>query len=51
MQDYASDRGFIVDDPQYLMPGSIVKNQEELLDLLEYIFREGKDDFSTTRAM
>lgn len=50
MQDYASDRGFIADDPQYLMPGSIVKNQKELLDLLEHIFREGEDDSSTCRA-
>lgn len=45
---YKEDRGFVVDDPEDLMPGVIVKNQEGLIEKIEEIF-QGKDDFSNIR--
>lgn len=46
---YEADRGFCVDDPTLLMPGAIVKTQEELLKSLEDIL-SGKDDYASKRA-
>lgn len=46
---YEKDRGFCVDDPQFLMPGIIVKDQQALLNALESIF-SGHDDSKQKRT-
>lgn len=48
IEKYKEDRGFIVDDPKFLMPGKKVKNQVELIDSLKSIF-EGVDDYKIDR--
>lgn len=44
LEIYKRDRGFIVDDPQLLMPGQLIKNQETLLNALQDILN-GKDKY------
>lgn len=44
LEIYKKDRGFIVDDPQLLMPGQLIKNQEALLNALQDILNE-KDKY------
>lgn len=46
---YEADRGFCVDDPTLLMPGAVVKTQEELSKALVDIL-SGKDDYAFKRA-
>lgn len=48
IEKYKEDRGFIIDDPEFLMPGKKVKNQIELIDSLKSIF-EGVDDYRIDR--
>lgn len=48
IEKYKEDRGFIIDDPEFLMPGKKVKNQVELIDSLKSIF-EGVDDYRIDR--
>lgn len=40
IEKFRQDRGFIVDDPSVLMPGAIVKNQEQLLYNLSEIIKQ-----------
>lgn len=46
---YEADRGFCVDDPTLLMPGAVVKTQEELSKSLTDIL-SGKDEYAPKRA-
>lgn len=46
---YEADRGFCVDDPTLLMPGAIVKTEDELLQSLDDILN-GKDVYAPKRA-
>lgn len=48
MDVYKKDRGFVIDDPAILMPGAIVKKQENLLSNLKDIF-SGKDLYKNER--
>ena len=48
LEKYKNDRGFIVDDPTLLMPGTIVKTQSMLLKTLDDIF-EGEDYYKKER--
>ena len=45
---YKGDRGFIVDNPEFLMPGDIVNSQSELIKALQPIF-EGLDTHKIDR--
>ena len=47
--DYARDRGFISDDPRWMMPGDFVQSQSDLLLSLDRIF-SGNDDAASRRA-
>lgn len=38
IQKYSEDRGLIVDDPRFIMPGPMVKSQQELLSTLQQLF-------------
>lgn len=48
LSKYNKDRGFIVDNPKDLMPGSIIMNQNELFTTLDDIFN-GVDNYSKIR--
>lgn len=48
LSKYKQDRGFVVNDPEDLMPGAIVKKQETLIKNLNDLLR-GKDNFSKIR--
>lgn len=48
LEEYKRDRGFVVDDPSTLMPGAIIKTQDELICTLENIFK-GKDEYKDLR--
>ena len=34
LEKYKKDRGFVVEDPSLLMPGTLVRNQKELINSL-----------------
>ena len=48
LQKYKNDRGFIVDNPELLMPGVIVKNQASLIKNIDLIIN-GNDEFKSIR--
>lgn len=48
IDQYAEDRGFVVDDPTLLMPGPLVNSQGELLDSLRTFFA-GDDVYELER--
>lgn len=48
IEKYQQDRGFITDDPELLMPGSICKTQGQLLDALGEVVK-GKDAYREMR--
>ena len=35
---YNEDRGFIVDEPKFMMPGQLVQNQTQLLESIDEIY-------------
>lgn len=49
VERYAEERGFTVDDPESLMPGAIVKSQEQLISALCAVFA-GEDLTTEKRA-
>lgn len=49
-EEYSRDRGFIADDPRFMMPGSFVETQEGLLDALTSIAR-GVDPYKGQRSL
>lgn len=48
IEKYKEDRGFIVDDPEFLMPGKKVKSQVELIESLKSVL-QGVDDYRIDR--
>lgn len=48
IEKYKEDRGFIVDDPEFLMPGKKVKSQVELIEFLKSVL-QGVDDYRIDR--
>lgn len=48
IEKYRADRGFIVDDPALLMPGAIVKAQDQLIKTMSDIIN-GDDTYKETR--
>lgn len=48
IEQYQTDRGFIVDNPKFLMPGAVLGTQKELVERLEDVF-EGKDSYKAAR--
>lgn len=49
MEEYRKNRGFCFEDPEYYMPGPLIKTKEELYDFFAKLKRE-EDDFSNDRS-
>ena len=48
LEKYQEDRGFVVDDPRLLMPGPVVKTQNELTSVIGNLLN-GKDEYKKHR--
>lgn len=48
MEEYQKNRGFVVDDPSDLMPGSFINTPEEFLGFVDHLLN-GEDDYKEKR--